>query len=125
MSPGLMGQREFWRFSLFMPALLLAALFSSSSLNHPPIRPFALAACNGFIRRYYQEGPVLPRLHPDGHKGEERRREERKKLPGEEVDQTGEEETHEVIQQQRSEEEECCLKYIFYHLCLQRDTFMF
>lgn len=60
-----MGQRELWRFSLFMPALLLLAVSLLPSLS-PLIHPFALTACNGFIRRHYQEARVLPRLRPDG-----------------------------------------------------------
>lgn len=90
-----MGQRELWCLSLFMPALLFVAVSLLPSLN-PLIRPFALAACNGFIRRYYQEGPVLPCLHPDGHNAGRRGKEEGgegKLAFGEEVDQTLGEET--------------------------------
>lgn len=68
-SPGLMGQHEFWRFSLFTPALLLSFFLSSIS----PFRPFALAACIGCIRRYYPEGLVAPCSHPDGRTAGRRR----------------------------------------------------
>lgn len=71
MSPGLMGQHEFRHFSLFMPALLLPTHPLLPPLNSLT-RPFALAVCDGFMRRYYQEGLLLQR-------GEERRGEEKKR----------------------------------------------
>lgn len=74
-SPSLMGQREFWCFSLLMLALLLNAVFLLPSLN-PLIRPFALAACDGFIRRYYEEGLSFLCSHPDGHNARRREEEE-------------------------------------------------